>query len=173
MSLQDLVASPVATEGFILFLLIMSHCADHTAHKMVWCWSDELMIVTCILTTSDERHHAKLKSTSLFPVWWLTAVTNFIFTRIRAHFPLPSFHFPPGGTLPSSSSPPSSFPQFHVLKSSCLYNSIICELQLPWQQKGCGGCVFLYEDFLFFHSSSQHSQKLSILIWLTIQMPFG
>ena len=96
------------------------------------------MIVKCVLTISDERHHAKVKSTySPFPLLQLTAVTNFIFvTRISVHFPLPSFHFPYGGILPSSSSPPSNSQQLHVLKSSCLYNSTICEFQLPWQHEG-------------------------------------
>lgn len=62
------------------------------------------MIVKCVLITSDERHRAKVKYTySPFPLLQLTAVTDFIFvTRISLHFPLPGFHFPHGGTLPSS-----------------------------------------------------------------------
>ena len=73
------------------------------AHS-AWCPRNELMIVKCVFITSDERHRAKVKYTySPFPLLQLTAVTDFIFvTRMSLHFPLPGFHFPRGGTLPSS-----------------------------------------------------------------------
>lgn len=95
-------------------------------------------------------------------------MTNFIFvTRISVHFPLPSFHFPHGGILPSSSSPPSSSQQqSHVLKSSCLYDAIIVSSSCHGSMKDLE-VVFSFIGLFFFFAfliSASSAVKHSDLI---------
>ena len=80
------------------------------------------------------------------------------------HFPLPSFHFPHGGILPSSSSPPSSSQQqSHVLKSSCLYDAIIVSSSCHGSMKDLE-VVFSFIGLFFFFAFSNNSKKQRTII---------
>ena len=83
------------------------------------------------------------------------------------HFPLPSFHFPHGGILPSASSPPSSSQQVTCAQIQLPLWCHHCELQLPWQHEGFGSCVFFYWGFFPFFAFliSASSAVKDDLIW--------
>lgn len=157
----------------------MIYWANRVAHKMgdytvsvvpkEWANDSEVCF-----NDFDERHCAKVKYTySPSPLLQLTAVTDFIFvTWISLHFPLPGFHFPRSGILPSSPVSPHCCQRSHAhpqlpVQLHHLWAPVVMVAWELWRL-----CFPLWGFFCsFLMSAVRHSQLIdnSDALWLIFE----